>query len=230
MDEAIVQCFCNTCHSITKHDINANYTVQTEGLVLHGRAMGRTLDHMIITCRGCGETSYLRVSIGPEDLVWTMGYDHPYDCPLLQIQYPPPRFLRRVPDWIDQLDPVGSELLKQSHDAINIGVDRLVVMGLRALLEWIMIENVGDHGSFKATVREFVRMGYLPTRSRKTVLDVLDVGSAAIHRGYKPPLEKLAKVFEIVENVVHTVCVVPKLGKDLTKGVPRPKRKARKKK
>lgn len=224
-----VKCFCNKCYSDTIHNVVANYVIETEGMILHGQDLRRTHDHMIVECRGCGEIHYLRVSIGLEDLIWTMGYDHPWDCSLLQTNYPPRNIARRKPDWLQQLDPETADILSQTYDALHIGADRLVTMGTRAVLEHVVVKHVGDQGSFEANVEEFVKQGYMPSKLKKTVLDTLDVGSAATHRGYKPELEVISTVFEIVESIVHSTCILPAIGKDLSKKTPKRKRKPKKK-
>ena len=216
-----VICWCNKCHSDTFHEVVAEHVVKPPGMMIHGREMLRQNHHMIVTCRGCKEPHYLIVSIGTEDSIWAMGYEHPFDCPLLQSNFPPRNIARTKPDWVEQLDPDLRDILEQTYSALHIGADRLVAMGARAALEQVMNQNCGDQGTFKANVDEFVSRGFMPENLKETILEALDVGSAAIHRGYKPDLKAISDVFEIVESILHGVCILPVAGDRLRRTTPK---------
>lgn len=216
-----VICWCNKCHSDTLHDIVAEHGVKVPGMMLHGREMHRQHHHMIVSCCGCKEIHYLTVKIGSEDIIWTMGYEHPFDCPLVQSNFPPRNIARTKPDWIEQLDPDLRDIMEQTYSALHIGADRLVVMGTRAALEHVIVQKCGDQGNFKANVNEFATRGFMPAKLKEAVLEALDVGSAAIHRGYKPDLEAVSDVFGIVETILHTTYVIPAASDRLKRTTPK---------
>src|SRR3546814_374900 len=190
-------------------------------MMLHCREMHRHHHDMIVKCRGCRETHFLLVKIGSEDALWYLGYEHPFDCPLLQSNFPPRNIAREKPDWFEKLEPDLQDMLAQTYNALHIGADRLVAMGTRAVLEMAIVKTCGDHRSFKANVAEFVRQGFMNAKLKDTILEALDFGSAAIHRGYKPELEVISDVFGIVESLLYATFVAPAAGERLKQTTPR---------
>src|SRR3546814_17356264 len=75
---------------------------------------------------------------------------HPFDCPLLQSNFPPRNIAREKPDWFEKLEPDLQDMLAQTYNALHIGADRLVAMGTRAVLEMAIVKTCGDHRIFKA--------------------------------------------------------------------------------
>ena len=216
-----VKCWCNKCRSDTIHTVETEHVTKVPGMIVHGNEMNRSEHYMVVTCRGCEEIHFLKVTIGSEDVIWTMGYEHPFDCPTLQENYPPRNYARSPPDWIEQIEPSLRVLLKQTYMALHMGADRLVAMGTRAALEQTIVEKCGDQGSFEKNISKFVERGFLAQANRDAVMAALDVGSAAIHRGYRPDLEALVDVFEIVESAIHAVYIVPESGKRRSEVTPK---------
>jgi len=207
-----VICWCNKCRLDTLHDVVADHGISVPGMVLHGKDMGRNEHYMIVKCRGCIEVHFLKVRIGSEDTIWAMGYEHPFDCPLLQSNFPPRNIARQQPAWIENLDADLRDLIEQTYRALHSGADRLAVMGTRAILEWAIIDKCNDQGTFTKNVSKFIDDGYLAESNRDAVIAALDVGSAAIHRAYSPDLDAISDVFEIVESIIHSVYIVPESG------------------
>jgi hypothetical protein len=50
-------------------------------------------------------------------------------------------------------------------------------MGIRAALENLMIDKVGDQGRFKANADALLKAGYLSVRQEGTLLSILDAGN-----------------------------------------------------
>lgn len=215
-----VVCWCNKCRSDTLHDIVAEHATEIPGMVLHGEMLDRLAHYMVVAWRGCSEVHFLIVRIGPEDIIWAMGYEHPFDCPLLQSNFPPRNIARIQPDWIEQLEPDLRDTMEQTYSALHIGADRLVCMGARAAIEHVAIEKCGDKGSFPKNIQALADDGFLQKGLVDTVLVALDVGSASIHRGYKPDLEAISDVFSIVEGVIHGIHVLPSAAERLKKSTP----------
>src|SRR3546814_18041560 len=90
-------------------------------MMLHGREMHRHHHYMIVKCRGCREPHFLLVTIGSEDALWYLGSEHPFDCPLLQSNFPPRNIAREKPDWFVTLEPDLQDMLAQPYNALHIG-------------------------------------------------------------------------------------------------------------
>ena len=93
-------------------------------------------------------------------------------------------------------------------------------MGIRALIEHMMILEVTDNGSFKKNLEAFQKAGYLSDKQRTIIEPILEAGHAAIHRGYEPSSEDVITVIEITESLVETIYVHSKKAEKLKERVP----------
>ena len=78
-------------------------------------------------------------------------------------------------------------------------------MGVRALLEQIMISRVGDLGSFQAHLNAFESQGFVTANQRKQLEAILEAGHAAAHRAYKPGSTSLLTLLDLTEHIIESV-------------------------
>jgi hypothetical protein len=150
------------------------------------------------------------------------------------IRYYPSPASRKVPDWVHHLSvgQIGEEgaaslgnLLIEIYQAVRGGQLRLAIMGVRALIEKVMILKVGDKGTFANNLDAFQQAGYVSTIDHDALNEILEAGHAAIHRTYLPTTEEIEKVLNIVEGVMAAIFVHTEAVKKLSERVPpRPKR------
>ncbi len=96
-------------------------------------------------------------------------------------------------------------------------------MGIRAALENVMKEKVGDH-KFVVMVDKFQEAGYLSVRQAFTLNSLLDAGHAAVHRDWEPTDEDISILLDITETVIETVYLHEAKAQALDERVPkRPK-------
>jgi hypothetical protein len=105
----------------------------------------------------------------------------------------------------------------RSLDANNL---RLPMMGARTLIDMLMVDKVGDVGTFDEKLKKLEGLGVISSRNREVLAAALDVGNAAAHRGHAPKTEEVNAVMDIVENLLHAVYVLPKMAEDLKKNTP----------
>jgi hypothetical protein len=98
-------------------------------------------------------------------------------------------------------EELGS-LLYEIYQAVYGGQYRLAAMGIRALLEQIMISKVGDCGTFEQKLNAFEKDGYISFFQRDAMKATLEVGHAAMHRAYKPTEEDVKVALDIVEGIM----------------------------
>jgi hypothetical protein len=145
--------------------------------------------------------------------------------------YYPPAVSRRAPLWIDHglylllydkgvPTPICS-LMKEIYTAVQNGSTKLVAMGIRAVLESVMIERVGDQGTFKSNMDAFQKAGYLSLRQAGTLDSLLEAGHAAIHRGWEPKNDDIVTLLDITENLIETVYLHEHRARDLDKKLPK---------
>jgi hypothetical protein len=183
-----VQAPCSTCIRRTKHDVLFETTQQDE----------ETLDtYVMISCGGCSTIS--------------MGHQRQWldDGKTVHFYYPSP-VSRRMPSWMfwlsiglvenDEEGALGA-LLTEIFQAVDGGQYRLAAMGIRALLEQVMISKIGDLATFDQKLDEFQKQGYISLLQRDSMRATLHVGDAAMHRGFVPTEQELNVALDVVEGV-----------------------------
>jgi len=97
------------------------------------------------------------------------------------------------------------DLLQEIYVAIQNDSLRLAVMGIRALLEHVMIDKVSDRGTFQKNLDAFEEQGFV-SKSQRTILEsVLEAGHATIHRAFSPSRDELVALIDITENVIESI-------------------------
>jgi hypothetical protein len=196
---------CSNCLTNTQHN------------VLHEVA-GRSDDwfdphYDLLQCAGCQDVS-LRSTLTHFDQTKSVHY------------FPSPAS-RRVPDWLYEGNiekPLGS-LLHEIYQTVRGGQFRLSIMGIRALIEQVMVQKVGDKGAFAKNLDAFQQSGYISLVQRDALNDILDVGHAAIHRAYEPKPKDIQIALDITEGVLAAIFVHADAAKQLSEKVPpRPKK------
>jgi hypothetical protein len=104
-----------------------------------------------------------------------------------------------------------------SLDANNLS---LPMMGARTLLDMLIVEKVGDVGTFKQKLRKLQDAGFVGAKSVEVLEAALDVGNAAAHRGHAPKGTEVNAVMDIVENLIHAVYVLPGMAQRLKDTTP----------
>lgn len=115
------------------------------------------------------------------------------------------------------------KLLKEIYIGVQNDIKMTTTMGVRALVEYSMINSVGDQGTFRKNLAEFAKKGFISDKQRGILAVVLEAGHATIHRAYLPSDEDLATCIDIVESVIQSIYVHPAKADQLAKRVPKRK-------
>jgi len=190
---------CNTCGGEKTHEIlhSESTNWEAEGGDVTGGDTYATLK-----CCGC-EQIKLRHS------KWCSEDDH-YDPPAPT--YYPPAIFRPNPKWLADLarelkkdDGFIETLLNEIYVALQSNLPCLATMGVRALLERIMISKTTDLGTFAKNMSEFERLGFVSKIQRERLDAILEAGHAAMHRGFEPDTKDVVTLLDITEHIVETV-------------------------
>jgi hypothetical protein len=120
--------------------------------------------------------------------------------------YPPLTF-RKWPEWAKSLDQTLQDLLYQVYVAVHNKLNRLAAMGIRAILEYLMVSQQTDKGTFHENLEAFEKSGAISTAQKETLRIILDAGSATIHRGYNPQEIDVISILDITELVLKDIFV-----------------------
>lgn len=211
----LTKAHCNKCQGETFHDVlHTEKTEWRDELDDDYAIYGSDLYHML-QCRGCRGVRLRHMSFMSEN-------DEP------DTYFYPPATARRVPPWIHQIsDPLDfsgrhpvEEMLREIYAAVQNGSLWLACIGVRSLIEHMMIEKVGDHGSFAKNMGAFRTAGYVSTVQAAYVEAALEAGHASTHRGWRPTLIELGRLMDITDSIVESVYVLPRKMGELKTVVP----------
>jgi len=124
------------------------------------------------------------------------------------INYFPPKIFRPKPNWINQIwlfDHFVKTLINEIYIALQNDLPNLAAMGVRSLIEKVMIDKIGDKGSFKNNIAEFEKLGYISKYQRNHLEAVIEAGHASIHRSYSPTTEDVITLVDITEHIIKTI-------------------------
>ncbi|MET4442822.1 hypothetical protein ABIB75_001083 [Bradyrhizobium sp. GM2.2] len=123
-------------------------------------------------------------------------------------EYYPSPVSRQQPIWLQYMrlgldvdeEKIG-DLIFEVYRAVDAKQYRLAAMGIRAALEQIMIMKIGDTGTFNQKLEAFQKAGLISSIQRDAMRATLDVGDAAIHRGYIPKEGELKIALDVLDGV-----------------------------
>ena len=126
--------------------------------------------------------------------------------------YYPPAIFRPQPRWFSDLwvelkteDEFVENLLREIYVALQNNSPNLAAMGIRSLLEKIMVSKTGDLGAFSKHISEFERLGYVSRIQRERLEAILEVGHATIHRDFAPIVKDVVTLVDIAEHIMETI-------------------------
>src|SRR5271167_4532365 len=179
--------------------------------------------HEMLRCRGCDNvimrfTEYLEF----EDMTPSVYY---YTEGTLSDAYFTAELNRRSrPAWIGKEIPSTiHSIMHEIYSAVEHRLLRLAAMGIRAALENVMKEKVGDR-PFNALIDEFQKAGYLSTRQALSLDSIIEAGHATIHRGWQPTREDIDTFLDITESLIEAVYSHEDRARELDQRVPRRKK------
>lgn len=204
-----VKSHCNVCGHETKHKVIANHTQHGSEPCGPDYEVTWTNIFELLECSGCEDVS-----------VRKRGYFSEWDEDDVEIRYYPPRIARQLPAWKNELPAEVTILLEEVYVALQADSRILAMMGARALIDLVILREVGDVGSFPKKLSALEQKGVLSRNHREVLEAALEVGNAASHRGHRPQPKHVAAVMDIVENLLQTT-VLQSVVKELRKATPK---------
>jgi hypothetical protein len=213
----VTRVHCNSCGQETAHRVLCEERREWSEEVSPRNEIYGADEYRLISCAGCDAVSLEHVSTFSED------WDPATGEPSATKAYFPPRTYRPLPGWVEN-EPVPNyvaSLLKEIYAAVQNSLPCIAMMGIRALLEAIMIHKVRDQGTFGENLKAFEARGFISAAQRKVLDAALDAGHAAMHRRYVPEDDALITCMDVAEHVVQAVYILPATTKSLKSAVPK---------
>lgn len=217
MKEIIVRsAHCNNCGGLRNHELFNRIEKKWEEEIVDGFSISGGNTYLVLECRGCESVKILHTSWFSEDT-------DEGGKPRIEERYYPSSVFRPLPRWIWQLDRQWhiTKLLHEIYQALKNDAPSLAAMGVRAVIEAIMIDKVGDHGSFSANLKDFRQKGFISTFQLGILEVALEIGHASIHRGFIPKKEQLEVALDTLENLVHSLYLLDHQAKANAKTIPK---------
>lgn len=210
----MIKAHCNKCQRETNQEIICTETTSwedeiDEGVILYGKDV-----YEMLKCCGC-------------DSIILRHQEYFCDEPSSTFHHYPPAISRPEPKWLHELNNIGDEgriiyeLLKEIYSSLHNNSRRLATMGIRALIEHVMINKTGDKGSFSQNLEAFAAYGLISLSQEDILNTVLEAGHATMHRAYSPSPEDLHTCMDIAESIIASVYVHPKRAKLLKTKIPK---------
>ena len=187
--------FCAKCGGFTQHVIIGS--ASEEGNI-EDPFEAWSERHEMVQCCGCRSVSMRHTFESPSEEEPTITYTHKER----------PKNYAPVPYWTLGFEPEFNvpsrvcDLVAESHTAHHYGLYRVAGMGIRAALESVMRDKVGDKENFRKYIEAFRECGYLSLRDDGMVNTVIEAGHAASHRGWNPTSENILTALEILDALI----------------------------
>lgn len=217
---------CNRCGGQRRHELLHKEEFEWEDDIGGGMIITGADIYELLKCCGCDHVVVRHKSWFSENS------DPDSGKPVVNTILYPPATYRKQPNWLTELvfvsnfDDSIQILVEEIYIALQNGAPRLATMGIRALLEKIMIDKVGDKGNFRCNLDAFQRAGFISESQRKVIEPVLDAGHATIHRGFRPNKKDVGLLMDITESVIESIYINAYRVKGFEKKIP-PRNKRR---
>jgi hypothetical protein len=197
------KCYCNTCLGYRKHTVLYSKNQHHEDYRDGGSIFLYYEDnnYILAECNGCEHITLVIETTSSADSE-------------IGITYYPPKVTRKEPKWLYDLmineiflDPYKYDFLKEIYNALSTSNLRLAVIGIRSLLEQIMIEKVGDNKTFAKNLDKFQSEGYMSKVQQNAIKPVIEAGHASTHRGFKATADEVCQLMDIVENLIESIYI-----------------------
>lgn len=201
--DEIREVVCNRCDNITNHVVCCSVEFQWGNDDIQG------IDtHEIIRCSGCDSISFRVGSSNSEDFEPDNEGNLVY--PEIEEIYPS-RLMGRAPleDIYSLPDKVRS-VYKETHAALCTKLKILAAVGIRALVEAICSEETAEGRNLEEKIDDLVKKEVLTNRNAKVLHQTRLLGNKAAHETKAASDSELDVAFDIVENLLETVYIIPK--------------------
>ena len=228
MSDNKISSYCNKCGQDTNHEVL--YCEESKTSTGYRIKFQRDYRYEMIKCLGCDAISFRRVETIPDF----------FDADVEDVEnvdYYPPRVARRSPEWLsdyagwnltggEDIPATIIDILKEIYEAVHNNSKHLVAMGVRAVIEAIMVDKVVDQGTFGKNLDALKKADYLSVRQEMVLSTILEAGHAAIHRGWQPTDDQISTLLDITESLIESIYVHELRAERLEKVIPkRPKPK-----
>ena len=181
---------------------------------------------MILECCGCSRIFFRRDFWFSE---WDTEGEHPVTGePRIErgvdTTYWPAPATRRPPTWVGNIEEADrnlGKLLSEMYTALNNDLRVLAAIGARTVFDRSSeLFGVPPKVTFADKLQELCCQGRVSKDEHETLRVLVDAGSAAAHRGWRPKPEELNTMMDVVEAFLHRSFILDDGIKKLKAAIP----------
>jgi hypothetical protein len=221
----LTKAHCNACGPDRNHEVLRSVRKEGEEQIEEGISIWWVDEYELLTCAGCE--------------VVTLRHTHRFsEDDNAKVTYYPPAAARRRPRWMGSLRyknfsfDRGASTLHSLLDEIYVALDNdsraLAGMGIRAILDKIMAEKIGEKRTFKESIEAFEGAGHVSRDEGKRLDTIIEAGHAATHRSWRPSATDLHVLLDVMESIIERLYIHEGTIEELAKRVPARKREHKK--
>ncbi len=204
----IVRIFCNECLREMKHLVLSSVKRSGVHEVAPEFSFSWENIYQVLECQECSNVT-LRVRHWNSEAQWS------HDQKDYKDSYYPPIVSRPKPVWFEKLETKFQEVLQEVYIALDANSRFLAAFGARTALDMLIVDKIGDKGSFKNKLNKLESEGFIDSTEKELLDAVLEAGNAAAHRGYAPDENLLNSVIDILESLFDRLYFKPSRDKEL---------------
>ena len=201
---------CSRCDNATKHRVMFSVDLHQRSFDIQGRE-----SYQIVRCHGCDTLSFRLVSSNSEDI----GYIDKDEIEYIERkEVYPPRIAGRPRLKDNGLLPREVELIyRETHAALCMDLRVLAAVGIRALVEAVCAEKEAQGGNLEKKIDSLVKAGVLTDSGAQILHGLRFMGNAAAHEIKRHSLSTLSTAFDVSENLLQNVYIIPAKASRLAK-------------
>ena len=189
---------CYNCERITNHIVKLSLEK-----IFENDKFFSGFTYQIIECKGCEMVSFRSASQSTDKYYVTD--DGNYEFPINQLIYP-----HRDEDTIatkEFLDLPRSirDTYEETIHCFNYGCRILCGAGLRAVIEYLCVENGLKKGNLADKIRKLQKKGILTEKHADTLHELRLIGNDAVHNKVEPTTEELKNAIDIIEHTFESI-------------------------
>ena len=137
---------------------------------------------------------------------------------------------RQRPNWLYDLNDTTLRcLLEEVYGALDADFRVLAAIGTRTVLDCTMVLNGAEESSwFSEKLATLQEKNVLSEHEKELLEPLINTGSAAAHRAWKPTSDQLNTIMSVIEGFVHRTLVQQEKVDALKKYVPEKTKRAKK--
>ena len=210
---------CHSCGS-KRAEVKASYTNRIDDI-------SAITHYSILKCEGCGGIYFKSHESILDGWVETVNPDTGEIKLEVDetVNFWPPACDRPQPRWSVEIYDVDKDLdflFKEVYTALKSNLRVLAAIGMRTVFDRASgLLNIDTNRTFDDKLKDLKDNDYITENDRKALHLLVDAGSAAVHRGWRPEPKSLNQMMDILETFLQRAFFQENIGNELENEIPK---------